>query len=149
MYFSIYSNLQNIYSKCIIWEELRVDMHQWNQDQTRPWKLIIPIQKDNQSQKSDYHISEHESENISLSQLKLQKDEDDKKLEKSDDSSELISCHSDIHGEGDDSHYEAEYDEGLVKAKELRDISDLNEKETRDLIKSFYEANFSEVDVLH
>ena len=33
-----------------------------------------------------------------------------KKLENSDDSSESISCNSDIHGEGDDSHYETEYD---------------------------------------
>ena len=72
-----------------------------------------------------------------------------KKLENSDDSSESISCNSDIHGEEDDSHYEAEYDEDLNKAKELRDISDFNDKETRDLIKSLYEVNLSELDVLH
>ena len=81
--------------------------------------------------------------------MELQEDEEDKKLENSDDSSESISCNSYIHGEGDDSHYEAEYDEDLNKVKEFRDISDLNEKETRDLIKSFYDANLSEVDVLH
>ena len=81
--------------------------------------------------------------------MELQEDEEDKKLENSDDSSESISCNSDIHGEGDHNHYEAEYDEDLNKVKELRDTSDLNEKETRDLIKSFYEANLSEVDVLH
>ena len=81
--------------------------------------------------------------------MELQEDVEDKKLENSDDSSESISCNSDIHGEGDDSHYEAEYDEDLNKVKELRDISDLNEKETRDLIKSFYEANLSDVDILH
>ena len=112
-------------------------------------KVDDPNPKENQSQQSDYNISEHESEYIPLSQLELQEDEEDKKLENSDDSSESISCNSDIHGEGDDSHHEAEYDEDLNKAKELRDISDLNEKETRDLIKSFYEANLSEVDVLH
>ena len=105
-------------------------------------KVDYPNPKNNQSQQSDYHISEHESEYISLSQLELQEDDEDKKLENSDDYSESISCKSDIHGEGDDSYYEAEYDEDLNKAKELRDISDLNEKETRDLIKSFYEANF-------
>ena len=81
--------------------------------------------------------------------MELKENEEDQKLENSDDSSELISCNSDIYGEGDDRHYEAEYDEDLSKAKELRDISDLNDKETRDLVTSFYEANLSEVDVLH
>ena len=38
-------------------------------------KVDDPNPKDNQSQQSDYHISEHESEYISLSQLELQEDE--------------------------------------------------------------------------
>ena len=64
-------------------------------------KVDDPNPKDNQSQQSDYHISEHKSEYISLSQLKLQEDEEDlKKLENSDNSLESISCNSDIHGEG-------------------------------------------------
>ena len=61
-------------------------------------KFDDPNPKDNQSQQSDYHISKHESEYISLSQLELQEDEEDKnKLENSDYSSESISCNSDIH----------------------------------------------------
>ena len=42
-------------------------------------KVDDPNPKDNQSQQSDYHISEHESEYISLSQLELQ---EDKKIKK-------------------------------------------------------------------
>ena len=41
-------------------------------------KVDDPNPKDNQSQQSDYHISDHESEHISLSQLELQEDEEDK-----------------------------------------------------------------------
>ena len=44
--------------------------------------------------------------------------------------------------------YETEYDEDLNEVKELTDISDLNQKETRNLIKSINEANLLEVDVL-
>ena len=54
-----------------------------------------------------------------------------------DDFSKSISNNSDIHGEGDDSHYEVEYHEDLHEVKDFNDIMNLNKK-TRDLIKSFY-----------
>ena len=41
-------------------------------------KVEDPNPKDYQSQQSDYHISEHQSEYISLSQLEFQEDEEDK-----------------------------------------------------------------------
>ena len=43
-------------------------------------KVYHPNPKDNQILQSDYHISEHESEYISLSQLELQENEEDKRI---------------------------------------------------------------------
>ena len=90
-------------------------------------------------------ISEHESE-YQCSQSSLKKDiEEEKKLQLSDESSsESVSSNSDIHGEGDESNS----DQDSNRIQEVRDVSNLNEKETRSLIKSFYEANLSEVEVL-
>ena len=90
-------------------------------------------------------ISEHESE-YQCSQSSLKKDiEEEKKLQLSDESSsESVSSNSDIHGEGDESNS----DQDSNRIHEVRDVSNLNEKETRSLIKSFYKANLSEVEVL-
>ena len=94
-------------------------------------------------------ISEHESE-YQCSQSSLKKDiEEEKKLQLSDESSsESISSNSDIHGEGDESNSYVNSDQDSNRIHEVRDVSNLNEKETRSLIKSFYEANLSEVEVL-
>ena len=71
------------------------------------------------------------------------------KLEISNYSSESISNKIGIHKERGDSYYEVECVEYLNWVKEFTDIPDLKEKETRDLIKSFYEDKLSQVDVLH
>ena len=74
-------------------------MHQWNQDQTHPWKLMIPIQKIIKVSKAiSYFLTwkwVYFSQSIGTSRgwRRL------KKLENSDDSSESISCNSDIHEE--------------------------------------------------
>ena len=94
-------------------------------------------------------ISEHESE-YQCSQSSLKKDiEEEKKLQLSDkSSSESVSSNSDIHGEEDESNSYVNSDQDSNRIQEVRDVSNLNEKETRSLIKSFYEANLSEVEVL-
>ena len=94
-------------------------------------------------------ISEHESE-YQCSQSSLKKDiEEEKKLQLSDESSsESVSSNSDIHGEGDESNSDVNSDQDSNWIHEVRDVLNLNEKETRSLIKSFYEANLSEVKVL-
>ena len=94
-------------------------------------------------------ISEHESE-YQCSQSSLKKDiEEEKKLQLSDESSsESVSSNSDIHGEGDESNSYVNFDQDSNRIRDVRDVLNLNEKETRSLIKSFYEANLSEVEVL-
>ena len=94
-------------------------------------------------------ISEHESE-YQCSQSSLKKDiEEEKKLQLSEESSsESVSSNSDIHEEGDESNSYVNSDQDSNRIQEVRDVSNLNEKETRSLIKSFYEANLSEVEVL-
>ena len=83
-------------------------------------------------------ISEHESE-YQCSQSSLKKDiEEEKKLQLSDESSsESVSSNSDIHGEGDESNSDVNSDQDSNRIHEVRDVSNLNEKEIRSLIKSF------------
>ena len=72
-----------------------------------------------------------------------------KKLQLSDESSsESVSSNSDIHEEGDESNSYVNSDQDFNRIQEVRNVSNLNEKETRSLIKSFYEANLSEAEVL-
>ena len=114
-------------------------------------KSYSSMNVDNQNTKNyrknakEDQISEHESE-YQCSQSSLKKDiEEEKKLQLSDESSsESVSSNSDIHGEGDESNS----DQDSNRIHEVRDVSNLNEKQTRSLIKSFYEANLSEVEVL-
>ena len=94
-------------------------------------------------------ISEHESEYQCI-QSSLKKDiEEEKKLQLFDESSsESVSSNSDIHGEGNESNSYVNSYQDSNRIQEVRDVSNLNEKETRSLIKSFCEANLSEVEVL-
>ena len=113
------------------------------------------INVDNQNTKNyrknakEDQISGHESE-YQYSQSSLKKDiKEEKKLQLFDESSsESVSSNSDIHGEGDESNSDVNSDQDSNRIHEVRYASNLNEKETRSLIKSFYEANLSEVEVL-
>ena len=113
------------------------------------------VNVDNQNTKNyrrnakEDQISEHESE-YQCNQSSLKKDiKEEKKLQLSyESSSESVSSNSDIHGEGDESNFYVNSEQDSNRIHEVRDVSNLNEKETRSLIKSFYEVNLSEVEVL-
>ena len=96
-------------------------------------------------------ISEHDSEYVRYSQSigsEAHQVEEEKKLQYSDSSSsKSISSTSDIHGEGEECNSEEENDVEVVQ--EVRDITDLNEHEVRELLRSFYEANLTESEVLN
>ena len=96
-------------------------------------------------------ISEHDSKYVRYSQSidsEAHQVEEEKKLQYSDSSSsKSISSTSDIHGQGEECNSEEENDNEVVQ--EVRDITDLNEHEVRELLRSFYEANLTESEVLN
>ena len=126
-------------------------MHQCDLEQILLWMLIVP--KPNTQVKVDKNelISEHESEYVRYSQSidsEAHQVEEEKKLQYSDSSSyKSISSTSDIHGEGEGCNSEEENDIDVVQ--EVRDITDLNEHEVRELLRSFYESNLTESEVLN
>ena len=94
-------------------------------------------------------ISEHQSESGNYSQSDIQKSyktEEKRKLEFSDESSSE-SGGSDIHGEGVYSGSYVQSDQDSYHIQKLRDASIFSEKEIRNLLKSFFQANLSEAEV--
>ena len=63
------------------------------------------------------------------------------------DESPSESSGSDIHGEGDYSDSNVQSDRDSDHIQELRNASNFSEKEIRSLLKSFFEAYFSEAEV--